>query len=422
LSDEAQKDCGMMDDINRTWKKNIIWFLASQNISLFGTSLVQYAILWYITLKTQSGIMMTISILCGFLPILFLSPFAGVWADRYNRKMLIIFSDSLTALTTLLLAILFLLGYRWLWLLFLMSAIRALGSAVQIPAIGAFLPQIVPEDKLTRINAANSSIQSLVTLISPMLSGALLTLAAIETIFFIDVLTAALAVSILFFLLQVPVHAKALARQTTSYLRDLAEGLIYIRSHEYIRNFFLFCTFFFFFVSPAAFLTPLQVTRSFGGDVWRLTAIEVVFSFGMMLGGIIMASWGGFPNKIHTMTLASLVIGACTFAFGVIPDFWLYLLFMGLIGITLPLFNTPSTVLLQEKVEADMLGRVFGILGMISSSMMPLGMLLFGPLSDIVRIEWLLIITGVLLFIQGFFLLGNKALLEAGKPAPKPEL
>jgi len=89
---------------------------------------------------------------------------------------------------------------------------------------------------------------------------------------------------------------------------------------------------------------------------------------------------------------------------------------MGVTGLALPIFNTPSTVLLQEKVEEDFLGRVFGVLGMISTSMMPLGMLLFGPLSDAIRIEWLLLGTGLLLFIQAFFLLGSKALIEAGKP------
>lgn len=132
-----------------------------------------------------------------------------------------------------------------------------------------------------------------------------------------------------------------------------------------------------------------------------------------------MASWGGFKNKIHTMTLASLMIGACTFALGIIPVFWIYLIIMGVVGLAMPIFNTPSMVLLQEKVEEDLLGRVFGVLGMISTSMMPLGMLIFGPVSDIIKIEWLLIGTGVLLFIQGFFLLGSKVLIEAGKPITK---
>lgn len=411
-----------MTNMNRNWKRDIILFLTSQTISLFGSSLVQYAITWYITLKTQSGVMMTISIICGFLPTFFLSPFAGVWADRYNRKTLIMLSDSMIAAATLVLAILFLTGHKYTWLLFVVSAIRALGAAIQIPAVGAFIPQIVPEDKLTKVNATNASIQSLVMLISPMLSGALLTMASIEAIFFIDVVTAAIGVSTLLLFLHVPVHAKAMEKQATGYFSDMAEGFNYIKNHEYVKKFFIFCAFFFVLVSPAAFLTPLQVSRTFGNDVWRLTAVEITFSAGMMVGGIIMAYWGGFKNKIHTMTMSCLITGISTFALGVIPIFWVYLTFMILIGIAMPIFNTPSTVLLQEKVEGDFLGRVFGVLAMISSVMMPMGMLIFGPLSDIIKIEWLLIITGILMFIQSFFLIGNKALIEAGKSVTKTEV
>ncbi len=376
--------------------------------------------MWYITLKTQSGIMMTIAIICGFLPTFFLSPFAGVWADRYNRKILIVLSDSLIALSTLVAAILFMMGYNALWFLFVISAVRALGSAIQTPAIGAILPQLVPEDMLTKVNGINGSIQAMVMLVSPMLSGLLLTMATIEAIFFIDVVTAAIAVSILLLFLKVPSHAKALSKEKINYYSDMRDGINYIKNHAYIKRFFLFCTFFFLLAAPVAFLTPLQVTRTFGIDVWRLTAIEITFSLGMMAGGIIMASWGGFQNKVHTMVLSSLLIGSCTFALGIIPNFWVYLFFMGLIGLAMPMFNTPSMVLLQQKVEPDFLGRVFGIMGMISSIMMPLGMLVFGPISDIIKIEWLLIGTGILLFSQSFFMLGSKVLIEAGKPVLKP--
>jgi DHA3 family macrolide efflux protein-like MFS transporter len=135
----------------------------------------------------------------------------------------------------------------------------------------------------------------------------------------------------------------------------------------------------------------------------------------MIIGGIIMASWGGFRNRIHTMTFASLIMSFCTFALGVVPFFWLYLALMMITGISMPFFNTPSMVLLQEKVEPDFMGRVFGVMGMISSSMMPMGMLVFGPVADIVPIEWLLIGTGILMFIESFFLIGSKDLVEAGR-------
>ncbi|HYF90648.1 MAG TPA: MFS transporter [Symbiobacteriaceae bacterium] len=399
------------------WKKKIILFLGSQAISLFGSMLVQYAIFWHITMSTQSGAMMTIAIVCGFLPTFFLSPFAGVWVDRYNRKLLIVLADGFIAIATLILAVLLWIGYDSLWLFFVMSAVRALGAGVHTPAVGAILPDLVPEDQLTKVNATNGSIMAFVTLVSPIVSGALLSMTPIQSIFFIDVTTAAIAIFTLLTFVNIPIHAKALQKQTTSYLSDMRQGLAYIGSHDYIKRYFVFCTFFFVLAAPVAFLTPLQVTRSFGNDVWRLTAIEITFSLGMMLGGFFMASWGGFRNRVHTMTLSSLVIGAGTVALGVVPVFWLYLIFMGLVGFVMPMFNTPSTVLLQEKVEADFLGRVFGVQGMIASSMMPLGMLVFGPMSDVVQIEWLLVGTGLLMFVEGLFMVGNRVLVAAGEPA-----
>ena len=402
---------------SQSWYKNAAMFLASQTVSLFGSSLVQYAIMWYITIETQSGVMMTISIICGFVPMFFLSPIAGVWADRYNRKRLIIISDAMIAATTLILAILYLLGYGSIWLLFVASALRAVGSGVQTPAVGAILPQIVPEVHLTRINGLNGSIQAAIMILSPMASGALLTAMPIETIFSIDVITAALAIFILVFLLQVAPHKKALEKQEIDYFSDLREGLIYIRKHRFVRSFFAFFAVFFIFITPLAFLTPLQVTRSFGNDVWRLTAIEIAFALGMMIGGGVIAFWGGFKNRIHTLAFSGIVFGVCSVALGVVGIFWIYLFVMFIGGVSMPLFNTPATVLLQEKVEENYLGRVFGVMGMISTSVMPLSMLVFGPLADYVQIEWMLLFSGVIMVIMSIVLRYHKVLEQAGAPA-----
>lgn len=403
---------------NRTenWKKNIILFLSSQTISLFGSALVQYAMMWHITLHTESGMMMTLFIICGFIPTFILSPFAGVWADRYNRKILIILSDGLIATATLILAIVFLTGYDAVWLLFLMAAIRAIGTGIQTPAVGAILPQIVPKENLTKVNGINGSLHAVIMFVAPMVSAALLTMATLEVIFFIDVITAVIAIFTLLFFLKISAHEKASDQQTTSYVEDFKFGVAYIKSNPFLKQFFLFFGVFFILMAPAAFLTPLQVTRSFGDDVWRLTAIEIAFSVGMMVGGGLIASWGGFPNKIHTMTFASLLMGICTLALGIVPVFSVYLVFMAIFGIAMPIFNTPTTVLLQEKVDEGYLGRIFGVFGMISTSMMPIGMLIFGPMADVIKVEWLLVGTGILIFILSFFLGVNKVLLETGKP------
>ncbi|WP_054955140.1 MFS transporter [Paenibacillus dakarensis] len=407
------------DTKKQHWKRNIILFLSSQTLSLFGSSLVQYAIMWHITLTTQSGIMMTMYILCGFIPTFLLSPFAGVWADRFNRKFLIMISDAMIAVVTLILAVTFMLGYEAMWLLFVISAVRALGAGVQTPAVGAILPQIVPQDNLTKINGINGSLQALMMFIAPIVSAGILSVASIEMILFIDVITAAIAILTLFFFLKIPLHQKASDHQTTGYLDDFKQGLVYIGQHAFLKTFFIFFGFFFVLMAPAAFLTPLQVTRTFGDDVWRLTAIEIAFSVGMMAGGGVIASWGGFKNRVFTMTLASLIMGICTVLLGIVPIFWIYLAVMAAFGIAMPIFNTPTTVLLQEKVDGNYLGRIFGVFGMISTSMMPIGMLIFGPLADVIQIEWLLFGTGLFMLVLTLLFSTNKRLIEAGKPLPE---
>src|SRR5690606_33948518 len=150
-------------------------------------------------------------------------------------------------------------------------------------------------------------------------------------------------------------------------------GIQYVKNHAFLKSFFIFFAIFFILMAPASFLTPLQVTRSFGDDVWRLSAIEVAFSIGMMIGGGIIALWGGFTNRIKTMAFASVMMGVCTFAIGVVALVLSYLGFMALIVIMMPIFKSTASVLIREKVEKDYLGRVFGVMGMISTFMMPLG-------------------------------------------------
>lgn len=405
----------MTYDKEKKWLRNISLFLSSQTISLFGSSLVQYAMMWYITLETQSGMMMTIYTLCGFIPTFILSPLAGVWADRYNRKILIMTADGLIAFATFILAILFMLGYESTWLLFVMAAIRAVGTGIQTPAVGAILPQIVPTENLTKVNGINGSIQAIIAFASPMISAALIQLASMEVIFFIDVITATIAILTLLIFLKIPAHEKARGKQEVSYLSDFKEGLHYVNTHAFLKQFFVFFAIFFVLMSPAIFLTPLQVTRSFGDDVWKLTAIEIAFSIGMMLGGGVIAMWGGFSNRIKTMILSSFIMGFCTFLLGIVPIFWIYLGVMVIFGVAMPIFNTPANVLFQEKIEEDYLGRVFGVLGMVSTSMMPLGMVIFGPIADIIPVEWLLIGTGFFMIVLTIVMSRNKILIKAGE-------
>ena len=405
-----------------SWKTKYALFLSSQTISLLGSSLVTYAISWYVTLETGSGLMMALSIIFGFVPTFLLSPLAGVWADCYNRKALIMGADLGIALVTMgLFAYFSQVNQASIWALFIASAFRSVGTAIQSPAVSAVIVQLVPEDKLMRANGLQSTFQSAIVLISPLLSGILMGVIELRWIFLIDGVTCLIAVAIFSYIhVERPAHAKE--KQYVGYWHDLRSGFVYIREHEYVRSLFMFFALFFVLVSPAAFLSPLQIARSYGADVWRLMVMEAAFSTGMLLGGILISSWGGFKNRALTMVISVYLIGVNQVLLGAIHHFWIYNFIMLIVGITLPVFNTPAITLLQEKVDPVFTGRVFGVLGMISSGFMPMGILFFGPLADQISIELQLVVTGSLLIVLAFVLQRNSFIQKSSlAPDASPE-
>lgn len=399
----------MKEKHDQSWKQKTAIFILSQTISILGSSIVGFVIVWYITLETSSGILMTLSILSTFLPSILISPFAGVWADRYNRKRLIIYADVFIGISTLILAIFFLSGMESMTLIFVASAIRSLGSGVQIPAVSAILPQFVPQEHLTRVNGINGSIQSAMLLISPTLGGVLLATLGFSYSLLFDVITAAIAVSVMSFLV---IRAPARSEEMGSPWEELKKGISYVKGHPLISRLLLFYAAFFFLITPAAFLTPLMVERSFGADVWRLTANELSWTAGSLIGGVLVSLKGNFKNKIRAIAISSLAFGVTFALLGVAGNFWVYLAIMLVSGIFMPVFATAETVLFQENVEEAMMGRVFSLVSILISLSMPLGMVFFGPLADMVRIETLMIASGVALALLAVVIISNQKLIQ----------
>lgn len=392
------------------WKKDITLFLSAQTISLFGSSIVQYAIIWYITLTTSSGLMITLSTLCGFLPQLIISLFAGVWVDRYNRKYVSMISDAVIAVVTLLLAISFILGYKPLWLIFAVLAVRSFGTGIQTPTVNSIIPQLVPKEHLIRVNGINSTLSSLNMLIAPATSGVLYAYLSIEKIFFVDVITAAIALTLMSMLKLARLSSQNLEGKST--IKAIREGFYYLKENPFIRYLIIFLIVMMILISPAAFMTPLMVSRSFGPEAWRLAINEMAFSSGAIVGGIAIAMWGGFNSRLRTTLLAGGAYGFCMIALGCAPVFAIYLAFNFLIGITMPCFNAPITALLQEKVDPAMHGRIFSLVQVANCCALPLGMVLFGPLADHFRIEHLLVMAGILVLLLCAQLFVKRKLME----------
>jgi DHA3 family macrolide efflux protein-like MFS transporter len=398
------------------WKKNAALFISGQAITFFGSWVVQHAIMWHITLETKSGTMMTLFTVVGFLPMFLISPFGGVWADRFNRKLLINVADGAIALVSLAVAFLLMAGHTHYWILLVCAGIRGLGQGVQSPAVGAVIPQIVPVESLTKVNGIQGSVLSFCTLASPVTSAALISFFPLEYIFFLDVATALIGISILLFFVKVPsLERTEKSAGNAGYFHDLAEGLRYIRSHGFVLRLIVIFALFMIFISPAAFLTTLQIVRNFGDEPWRLSAMEVAYSTGMIAGGALIAAWGGFKNRAFTMALSCALCGLAAAGLGITPDFWVYIAIIGLMGISAPLYNTPVMVMLQSTVEPEFMGRVLSVFTMISSSMMPLAMLFFGPVADAVNINTILVVTGCAIMTLSVFIITSKTLRRVGR-------
>lgn len=398
------------------WKKNITLFFTSQAISMFGSSLVQFAIVWFVAKETQSGIMVTFMTLCGFLPQVLISLFAGVWADRYNRKLMIIGADASIAVATFALAIIVMNTTEFYWALLVISAIRSVGAGIQAPAVNATIPQIVPQDKLMKISGINASVQSVINLVAPAVAGAVLSWGAIYYVMFVDIVTAAIGISILT-IVPIAKHQKALEQIKGGYFDDLKAGVHYTLSNRFLRQLLTVSSIFCLLIVSPALLNVLFVTRIYGDNYLNLTLNEMSFFIGAVVGGIVIGAWGGFDNRLKTLGMGGIAFGVMSIAIGITHHFWLYLIIMVITGFAMPFNNSPLMVMIQEKVEPDMQGRVFSLLQIVTTLIMPIGMAIFGPLADVIPIQWLMIGSGMGLLIMTTLVFNWKSFYNAGMKA-----
>jgi DHA3 family macrolide efflux protein-like MFS transporter len=383
------------------WRRDISIFLLAQSLSLFGSGVVGYAIIWYLALDTNSGWIFTVGMVAGMLPQGVISIFGGVWADRHNRKLLIMGADGVIALVTMGLAWLMLNGGAELWIIFGALALRSAGAGIQSPAVGALIPQLVPTKQLMRINSINNTVQSAIFLVAPAVAAWLITIADIVNkpanlgwIFLVDVTTAILGIGCML-LLKVPTIRTA-QTAAASYTEDLKLGLRFTLGNAILRRLFGIGLVTFLLLVPPVQLATLLVIRVFGEEPWRLAAFEVTWSLGMIIGGAALAVWGGMRDRMTMILVVSLLSAALTVLFGVLPWFFAFIAVTAVYGFLMPFINAPIMTVIQERVEPEMQGRVMGLMNLLMAVGAPVGMLFAGPLADLVAIQWIMIVPGIL--------------------------
>lgn len=384
----------------KNWKKVASEFVIAQSISLFGSSIVQYSIIWYLTLETGSAKILTITTLCGFLPQMLISFFSGTLIDKYNKKNILIISDTIIAISTFLLAISFFLGEKNYNLLFIVLIIRSLGTGIQTPTVNTIIPQIVPEEKLLKINGIYSTISSIINFLSPAISGIILSLSTIEFTLMIDVVTAFIGILITV-TLNLKLFSLEIENEKKDYFIELKFGIRYINKNKNLKYLFLYQFMILFLISPSAFLNPLLVNRTFGEELWRLSFTEMTYSLGMIMGGVFITKLKRDLGLKITL-LSGIIYGIFMVGLGSMKYFILYLLINTMIGVTSPCYSAPIITTIQKKIDSNIQGRVFSFLQIVNTCSLPLGMIFFGPIADLIKIQTIFRISGLLVIGLSF--------------------
>jgi MFS transporter, DHA3 family, macrolide efflux protein len=390
----------------------ILW--SGQAISLFGSQLVQFALIWWLTQETGSATVLAMASLVGLLPQVVLGPFVGVLVDRWNRRMVMLVADSVVALATVVLALLFWSGAVQIWQVFVILFVRALAGSFHWPAMQASTVLMVPEKHLTRVQGMNQTMQGALNIVSAPVGALLLAILPVQGVLAIDVITAVFAIVPLLFI-HVPQpenqqiqSAQNLKAFTREFGKDLKAGLRYVWSWPAMMMIMVMAMLINLVLNPAFSLLPLLVTGHFNGDALQLGFLEAMFGLGLVVGGILLGIWGGFKRKIVTTLLGLIGMGMAALVIGFTPPTMFYVAVLGAfaIGYMNSFVNGPIFAIMQTTVAPEMQGRVFTLIGSLSGLMSPIGLMIAGPVADKFGVQAWFVVGGfvtMLMGVIGFF-------------------
>ncbi len=385
----------------------MIW--VGQAFSLFGSAVVQFALIWHLTNKTGLASVLTTATLAGKLPEIFLGPFVGALVDRWNRKTVMIAADGGIALVTLALVMLLMFDRLQIWHIYVALALRSIGSAFHWPAIEASTAMMVPPEHLTRIAGWNTMLYSACAIVGPISGAFLLNLLPLQLVLLVDIL-GALVACLLLLPIPIPRPQRIMGEvEKPHLLRETAAGWNALRAVKGLLPLTLCCALVSLFESPPLALTPLFVTEHFGGGIWHLGAVETALGIGTFSGSILLGIWGGFRRKIHTVLLACFLSGASFLAMGLLPStgFPALLVATVTLGMSGAVYYAPYIALLQTKIDPALQGRVISVAQSLLSMATPFALLVAGPTADIFGIQpWFWISGGAILAVTAvcFFL------------------
>jgi len=373
-----------------------IWF--GQALSLIGSALTQFVLVWWITQSTNSpGALATAGIMM-LLPGALFSPLGGAIADRFSRRAVMFVADAITAACMLVLVLLFASQQIQLWHIYLLMFVRSTMQSFQEPAALASAANLVPKHWLGRVAGMNQALEGIMTIASAPLGALALSLLPIQNALMIDVFTALLGITpLLIFAIPQPQRPET-HFSSAALWEDIREGARYIWQRPALVQLYAITALVVLTVMPAFSLTPLLVIQHFRGGLNEVALMEGLAGLGIIAGGIFASLWPMRRPRLFTL-LASFAIACFTVTLTALTPsglLWLAALWWTINGFAFSTGNAPLLALLQSRVPNALQGRVLALLRMVFGLAAPLGLAIAGPLGEAIGVRWVFIAGGIL--------------------------
>jgi len=386
------------------WKKKFAFIWVGQTFSILTSSVAQFAFVLWIGLETGSAKVLAYATIAGLLPQILLGPFAGVFVDRWNKKLTMIASDSFVALCSGIIALLFYWDLLELWSIYVLLSLRSVGSAFHSPAMKSATPLLAPKDQLVKIAGVNEVIQSIALISGPALGAFLLLNYNMSVIMLLDVVGAFIAcVALCFVKIPKTFNSKESA---SSIYSDMVEGgaiilknkpMSWLLFSEIIARFFIF---------PVVAVTPLMTLNYYKGTAYQVSLVEILFGVGLLIGGGLLAFLNQRFRKISLVIMGYIILGIAVLICGSLSPslFILFAILTSFQGIAVPLFDGSITALIQTQFEHQYLGRIFGLVGSVCQLPAIIGLLFTAEFADKLGVQNVLIVSGIAFCLCAVFI------------------
>ncbi|MCK9501717.1 MAG: MFS transporter [Lascolabacillus sp.] len=401
--------------MNNNWKRTFTIIWSGQFFSILTSSLVNFAIIIWLSLQTGSAEILAFAAIAGMLPQTVIGPFTGALIDRWNRKRIMMLADTFIALCTLILALLFWFDKAELWHIFALLALRSVGSSFHMPAMQASVPLLAPSDQLTRIAGINQIIASVSQIAGPALGAMMITIWDIEYVLIFDVAGALIAVSSLFFV-NIPNPEKT-ENSERHFLKEMKEGAMVVLRNKGLSLVFLYSIIILFFIIPISVLFPLMTIDYFNGTGFQAGIIEAIWSVGALAGGAVMGAKVYKVNRVGLINWSYILLGAAFMASGMLSPngFVWFAVLTGISGIAGAVYNSAFTGLVQNKIDPAALGRVFSTFYAVALIPSMIGLIGIGFIADTIGLNTSFIISGLVIILTGVIAFFTKPAMKLDK-------